>query len=57
MKILAERGYVFSTTAERAIVQDMKEKLCYMAFDFEDEIAAQWEGEAGVSRRPSEAGS
>lgn len=38
MKISCERGYSWSTTAERELIRDVKESICYVALDYEQEM-------------------
>lgn len=44
IKILAERGYRFSTHAEREIARCVKEELAYVALDYDKELQEQSDG-------------
>jgi actin len=40
MKLIVQRGFAFTTHAEREAIQDIKEKLSYVSIDFEKEQTA-----------------
>ena len=44
MKILSERGYLLATADDRDLARHIKEEICYVAQDFDEEMAkaAKW---------------
>jgi len=46
IRLLTERGHSFSTSAEREIVRDIKEQLCFVAQDYDDELNASAQSNA-----------
>ena len=51
LKLLAKRGHMYKTTAEREMVQEVKEQMCYVAKDYDDELnKAEKEGSGFVKQ-------
>lgn len=48
MKILRERGHLFTTSSEREAVREVKEQLGYVALDFDAEMTAEEKEESFV---------
>eukprot|EP00028_Trichosphaerium_sp_Am-I-7-wt_P012523 CAMPEP_0168538884 /NCGR_PEP_ID=MMETSP0405-20121227/21459_1 /TAXON_ID=498012 /ORGANISM="Trichosphaerium sp, Strain Am-I-7 wt" /LENGTH=237 /DNA_ID=CAMNT_0008568263 /DNA_START=151 /DNA_END=868 /DNA_ORIENTATION=- len=47
MKILSERGYSFKTAHDKAVARDIKEKLTYVAVNFDEEMQRAAESTQG----------
>ncbi len=47
MKLLAELGISFASSHQRDIVKDIKERLCFVSFDFEGDMKYYAESSAG----------
>lgn len=41
MKLMISRGYMFTTSSDREIARDIKEKLSYVALDYEKEVTQE----------------
>lgn len=39
MQLLSEKGHSFSTAADKEIARDIKEKLCYCALDYQEQMS------------------
>jgi actin-related protein len=48
MKLLGERGAALTTSGEREIARDVKEKCCYIAEDFDAEVEKAASGADGI---------
>lgn len=51
-KLLNEVGLNFSSSAEVETIRDIKEKLCYVALDYEAEVASKFLNNSRIQLQP-----